>query len=100
MERQPTYTNESIEHINATKLEDGADVSFHLGNPRNLSIEAARQAVVLAAEKKPEQEPVRPPHELSKGFSQGIIRLRIIKQNETLGHDGNARSWDNFEVTR
>ncbi len=99
MEGQPKYQS-SERRVDTTELRDSDEVRLHLGNPDLLTIENARKAAFEAAEKKLSQEPVRQPHELSKGFSQGIIRLRVIRQSEALGRNTAEKSWDNFEVTR
>lgn len=82
------------------ELTDGTWADFQKGNPNQKPLDKARQNEALAREAvaaaKEKEQP--DPKEFIHSFGRGIIRMRVIKQQETLEHD--SRSWDTFEPTR
>ena len=93
-----SYPQQSPEHSAPAELLSGAHMDFHRADPRLKSLEEVRQEAADAYESPKKEETERLPHEVIHNVGRGIIRLRVITQQETVSQAD--RSWNDFEVTR
>jgi hypothetical protein len=83
-----------------TELTNGARMDFHRANPELKSLQEIRQEAADVAEKGAAEEEAAPlTHERIIGnVGKGIIRLRVMTQQEALGQTSRPRN--DFEMTR
>lgn len=102
-EQRLNHSNERP--VIATELQSGDRVDLHAANPDLKSLaqlrqeaESAAAAAYLAAEVS--SKPELSPQETVRSLANGIVRLRIIKQQRTPASHAANVPWNSFEVTK